>query len=288
MKNKNSNAITNKYLLLILLVVSLLLIGVDHLTEGKTPIRYLTNYTVIPMQKGISRVGTWLHDLSDNFRTLEELKSEKDDLQKKVEHLTGENTKLRQDAYELDRLRNLYKLDETYSDYPKIGARVIANSGTNWFHEFIIDKGSKDGIKVNSNVLVDGGLVGIVIEVSPSSAKVRSIIDDTSNVSAMVLSTSDTCVISGDIKELSNGRIPLQKLANNEKEIQVGEQVVTSHISPNYLQGILIGYINEITVDPNNLTKSGFITPAVDFSNIQEVLVITVTKDDLTKGKDEK
>ncbi|HIW21147.1 MAG TPA: rod shape-determining protein MreC [Candidatus Dorea intestinavium] len=288
MRKNNLNSVKNKYWLILLLIVSLLLIGLDQVTDGKTPIRFITNYTVIPMQKGISKVGLWLNDLSDNFRTLEELKKEKDGLQEKVEHLTAENTRLRQDTFELDRLRELLKLDETYSDYPTIGARIIGNNGSNWFNEFVIDKGSKDGVKVDSNVLAGGGLVGIVTDVSAHSAKIRSIIDDSSNVSAMVLSTSDTCIVSGDMKDLSSGKIKLEKLANNDNEVPAGEQIVTSHISSNYLQGILIGYVSELTVDSNNLTRSGYLVPAVDFNKLQEVLVVTVTKDELTKSEDTK
>ena len=78
-----------------------------------------------------------------------------------------------------------YKLDENYSDYKKIGAHIISNSGSNWFSDFTIDKGSKDGIKKNCNVLAGSGLVGIVTEVGPHYARVRSIIDDESNISAM-------------------------------------------------------------------------------------------------------
>ena len=58
----------------------------------------------------------------------------------------------------------------------------------------------------------------------------------------------------------------------------IGEPVVTSHISPNFLQGLLIGVISEINVDPTQLTRSGYITPAVDFSNLREVLIITTMK----------
>ena len=61
----------------------------------------------------------------------------------------------------------------------------------------------------------------------------------------------------------------------------MGEQIVTSHISSKYLPGILIGYVKEIEVDANNLTRSGYITPAVDFQHLQEVLVITSTKEQL-------
>ena len=126
------------------------------------------------------------------------------------------------------------------------------------------------------------GLVGIVVEVGPSWAKVRSIIDDSSNVSGMVLSTSDRCIVSGDLSLMDDGQIRFEQMENNENEVSVGDQIVTSYISDKYLQGILIGYVSEVTVDSNNLTRSGYITPAVNFKDLQEVLVITTTKAELT------
>ena len=78
-----------------------------------------------------------------------------------------------------------------------------------------------------------------------------------------------------------------EKLANNDNDIKVGEQVVTSYVSDRFVQGLFIGYISEINVDSNNLTRSGYITPAVDFSKIQEVLVLTKTKEDMTNGADD-
>lgn len=286
MKIKNQSSLPSKYLLLILAIVCVLLLGIDHFTGGG-PLRFIGNYTIIPMQKGISYVGRWMSDLSDNFETLDEIKKENEELQAKVDDLTIDNTRLRQEQYELDRLRELYKLDANYSDYEKIGAHVIANNGTNWFSDFTIDKGSNDGVKVDCNVLAGSGLVGIVTEVGPDYARVRSIIDDASNVSGMVLSTSDTCMVRGDLKLIADGRIRFEKLKNNDNDIEVGEQIVTSHVSDRFVQGLFIGYISEIEVDSNNLTRSGYITPAVDFSKLQEVLVITTTKAEMTSAKGE-
>ena len=82
---------------------------------------------------------------------------------------------------------------------------------------------------------------------------------------------------------MENGRIRCEKLANNDNKIEVGEQVVTSHVSDRFLQGLFIGYVSDVKVDSNNLTRSGYITPAVDFSKLQEVLVITTTKSELIK-----
>lgn len=100
----------------------------------------------------------------------------------------------------------------------------------------------------------------------------------------MVLSTSDRCVVSGDLSLMSDGQIRFSQMENNDNTVSVGDQIVTSYISDKYLQGILIGYVSEVTVDSNNLTRSGYITPAVDFKNLQEVLIITSTKADLTGG----
>ncbi len=287
MKIKNQTSLSSKYWLIILVLICLLLLGIERFTDSGGPLRLVGNYTIIPMQRGISYVGRWLSDISDNFETLEDVRKEKDALQAKVDELTIDNTRLRQEQYELDRLRELFKLDSHYSDYEKIGAHVIASNGSNWFSDFTIDKGSNDGIKVNCNVLAGSGLVGIVTEVGPDYARVRSIIDDASNVSAMVLPTADTCMVRGDLKLIADGRLRFEKLANNENDIQVGEQIVTSHVSDRFVQGIFIGYISEIEVDSNNLTRSGYITPAVDFSKLQEVLVITSTKDEMTKGTEE-
>ena len=286
MKGKNQLSVPSKYWLLIITTICIIFIGLSLVSDKASgPLKALADYTVVPMQKGINRVGMYLSDLTENFDTLQDVKAENKALKKKVDSLTISNSRLEQDKYELERLRELYKLDQTYADYEKIGARVIGNNGSNWFSTFTIDKGSEDGIKVDMNVMAGTGLVGIVTKVGPHSAEVRSIIDDQSNVSGMVLSTSDTCVVRGDLKLLPDGRIRFEQLANNNTKIKEGEQVVTSQISSKFVQGILIGYISEINVDDNNLTRSGYITPVVDFKKLQEVLVITSTKKDIVEKK---
>ena len=131
------------------------------------------------------------------------------------------------------------------------------------------------------NVVAGNGLVGIVTTVSDNFSIVRAIIDDSSNVSSMLLNTSDICTVSGDLQLVDEGYIKLQHLDGNVK-INDGDMIVTSNISEKYIEGILIGYAKEITLDSNNLTQSGYIVPAVDFKHINTVLVIldkkTVTK----------
>lgn len=283
MKKKNQTSHINRYILIGLSVFCALMMVLSSFSDKAAgPFKVLANITVIPLQEGINHVGGWLGDMKDNFSTLRQLRSENKDLQEQIDALTTENNYLQEERYEYERLQELYQLDQNYAEYEKTAAHVIGKDTGNWFNTFTIDKGSQDGIEVDMNVLAGSGLVGIITEVGPTWAKVRSIIDDSNNVSGMVLSTSDTCIVSGNLSLMSSGQISFDQMENNDNLVAVGDQIVTSYISDKYLQGILIGSISEINVDSNNLTRSGYIIPAVDFKNIQEVLVITTTKAELT------
>ena len=159
-----------------------------------------------------------------------------------------------------------------------MAANIIAKDAGNWFHSFVIDKGSSDGIQVDMNVIAGSGLVGIVTKTGDNWAQVRSIIDDMNSVSAQVLSTSDLCFVKGDLQLMEEGMIRIEQLKDPEDQAAMGEKIVKSHVSDKYHEGILIGYLDEVTLDSNNLTKSGTMTPAVDFEHLRTVLVITDTK----------
>ena len=283
MKKKNQMSHTNRYILLGLSIFCVLMMVLSSFSDKVGgPFKTVANVTVIPLQQGMNQIGGWMGDMKDNFSTMKQLKSENKKLREQVDALTTENNYLQEERYEFERLQELYKLDQNYAEYEKTAAHVIGKDAGNWFGTFTIDKGSKDGIEVNMNVLAGSGLVGIVTDVGPTWAKVRSIIDDSSNISAMAISTSDTCIVSGDMALMGTGQIAFSQMENNDNVVAVGDQIVTSYISDKYLQGILIGSVSEVNVDSNNLTRSGYITPAVDFKNIQEVLVITTTKAELT------
>ena len=105
-----------------------------------------------------------------------------------------------------------------------------------------------------------------------------SIISDNSNVSGMTLATENNLIVSGDLKLMSENCITFSQLVDSQNLVAEGDKVVTSNISDKFLPNILIGYISSVDIDANNLTKSGRITPAVDFEHLEEVLVITDMK----------
>jgi rod shape-determining protein MreC len=235
---------------------------------------------ITPMQVGINSVGTFISDKLDNFESINDLLEENEKLKGQVNVLSYENKLLIQDKYELDGLRELYALDQKYLDYPKVAARVISKDTNNWYNIFTIDKGTRDGLAKDMNVLAGNGLAGIITEAHYNYSVVRSIIDDNSSVSGMFLKTSDTFIIKGDLQLMDEGKIRVE-LINKDAAIIDGYEIVTSHISSNFLQGILIGYVSEIELDASNMTKTAYLTPVVDFERLEEVLIITELKEPL-------
>ena len=279
MKKKFNWVIKSKHILIIMILVcvSLMVLAVTvSLPTG--PVKSVLGYAVIPFQKGINSIGTALDGATAGLQSKQKLLEENQALQEQVDDLTAQNSQLTQDLDELDRLQKLYALDQQYSEYDKVAAEVIAMDDENWFSTFTINRGTDDGIQVDCNVIAGSGLVGIVTDVGSNWATVRSIIDDSSNVSAMTMSTSDRCIVSGDLRLINEGKLQFIHLKDNDDRIQEGEKIVTSDVSEKFLPGILIGYVSEIEEDPNNLTKTGTITPVVDFEHIREVLVIKELK----------
>lgn len=271
--------IPGKYLLFILTIVCIALVIISFKTDLLSkPVSSIGGVLVTPLQNGLSKAGSYLSSRTEDLKQLKEVLKENEELKAQVDALTIENVKYQQDRYELTNLRELYDLDKQYDDYEKIGARVIAKDAGNWFHSFVIDKGEADGLAIDMNVMAGSGLVGRITDVGPHWAKVLSVIDDSSNVSGMVLSTSDNLVVTGDLKLFEDGVLSFEKLVDSGDRVSEGDKVVTSNISDKYLPGILIGFISSINKDANNLTKSGLITPVVDFEHINEVLIITQVK----------
>ena len=278
MRFNNKKSIPPKYILLILTMVCLLLIGASvAFEEVLTPLRFITGVTITPMQRGINAVGNWVTDKIDMLADIRDLQAENEELRAQLDAYQTENKMIMSDTNELNDLRKLYELDSRYPDYEKVAANVISKDSGNWFDTFILDKGSNAGIQVGCNVMAGNGLVGIVTEVGPNYSKVRAIIDDNSNVSAMFLTNSSLCNVVGDEKYMDDGYIRVEHI-DKDLDVSEGDELVTSNISDKFLPGITIGYVQKLTLDSNNLTMSADLVPAVDFDNIQTVLVVLELK----------
>jgi len=279
MRKKTKITIDPKYILAVIFVLCVALGIISYRFEDKmAPVRSALGGIVMPMQKGINSIGRKIANQLDYLTTMKKTVDENKELKKQIDELSAENKLLQQDKYELENFRKLYDLDEQYAGYPKVAARVINGDPTNWNHTFIIDKGTDDGITKNMNVMAGDGLVGIIVEVNKSYAKVRSIIDDESNVVATILKNSENCFVSGNLTLMNRGVIEVTGI-DGDLKVEDGAELVTSQISDKYLPGILIGYVRDLKKDSSNITQSGYLSPVVDFANLDMVFVITEVKD---------
>ncbi len=278
MKKRETVEFPTKYILSILTIICVICIVLSLVNDDfGRPVKNAVATVVVPVQDGMNSVGKWMAGKSDTLKELSDVMSENKKLKKQLEKLKEENTALLLNNNKVEDLQKLLELDNKYSTYNKVAASVISKEPGNWFSSFTINKGSKDGIKVDMNVIGNGGLIGIVTAVGKNYSTVRTIIDDSSNVSAQFSTTSDTCIVEGDLKLINDG---ILYISNIKKDVKIadGDMVVTSNISDKFLPGIMIGYVKDISNDSNNLTKSGHITPIADFAHIEDVLVITDLK----------
>ena len=275
MENRKS-----KYIFIVLTVLCVMMIVLSSVKDGlMNPIRNTIGYVLVPLQSGVNRVGYGLYEELRDHRSLKAVQEENKRLNEQIDLLTEENNRLAQNEGELSRLRDLYALDQDYLQYEKVAARVIAKDSENWFQVFRIDKGSQDGIRVDQNVMANGGLVGIVTDVGLNYATVRSIIDDESRVSAKCHQSSRTCIVAGDLTLYQQGRLRITDMQKNAT-IQDGDRIVTSNISSKFMPGILVGYAVDIQDDEKKLMKTGYLIPAADFDDLTEVLVLKDVKSD--------
>ena len=256
MKNNRKNKIKPKYILAVLSILCLAGIGFSLFKGASVPTAgTIINSLMAPMQEGINSFGDFTASIARRKHKTAELQSQNEVLNDEVEKLQAKLTSMENNLSDYEDLLKLLELSEKYPSYEMTGARIIGKDAGNWYDTFTINKGSSDGIEKDMNVVADNGLVGIVTQVNANSSVVRSIIDDTSNVSGMI-SKKDSTVVKGD-------------------------EVVTSYISNKYLPGLLIGYISEVTEDDSELTLSAKLTPAVDFQHLSNVLVIKQLKADM-------
>lgn len=279
--NRKKNNFSSGALLILLVLALVMVLFISYVTGFHGGVLgSVSDLLFTPMQKGFTYIENSSVESAKGRKTEKELTEENKALQKQVDDLTTQLNNVQLQQSELSDLQKLYQLDQQYSGFKKTGARVIARGSSNWFNTFTIDKGTRDGIKTDMNVIAGSGLVGIVTKTGRDYAIVRSIIDDTSNVSGMSLNTGNLCIVSGSLETMNQeNMINLSDLEDPDKKIGDGEPIVTSNISDKYLPGILIGYINKTKADANGITESGTLVPAVDFKHLQNVLVILETKE---------
>lgn len=267
-----------KYLFLLLSMICVFSLCISYYNGGTTLFfKDQLMGMITPIQKGIDSFGVYFDNKAKNFQKIEDLEKENQELRDELSKLREDVTIYQNKLADYESISEIYDLDQTYTELDKVAAHVFAKDTSSWFSIFYINKGKKDGLYVGANVLSGEGLCGVVVEVYDDYAKIRAIIDDNSYISAKILPSNTLCTVEGSISEYTNRRLKVVNI-DIDTEVNIGDKVVTSQISDKYHQGLLIGYIIEVINDENNLTKTAYISTAADFTNIDNVLVITTKK----------
>ena len=166
-----------------------------------------------------------------------------DNLKAENEELKNENSKLAQDLRELEvikaeneTLKEYLGLTERYSNYETVPAYIISKDISNYSSTFVINVGKRDGIEANMTVIADQGLLGYVISVTDSNAKVQTIIDSSSAVTANLTHSEESIICKGSLNE---GMLKATYIPTNA-DITEGDTVETSGMGGIYPKGIII------------------------------------------------
>ncbi len=274
-----SRARSTRLLVASLVAVSLVTITVDFREGEHGPLASVGRVAmavISPLQKAVSKVT---HPIGNFFSTLVRLPSirdENDRLRDEIAELKAQVSTGLADEARLHQLEALLGVEESLGpNVQTAAAQVIANGVSNFEWTITIGKGSRDGIAVDQPVLSPAGLVGHVVRVAPDSAVVQLAVDPDSSVAGRLDVSGKTGLVSGQgNQDMRMG------LVDTSTEVQAGERVVTAGFripgvaQSLYPPGILIGTVSRVLPGEASLEKFITVSPAVDFSGLDLVLVV--------------
>lgn len=266
----------NKYIISLLAVLAFILIFWIISLFNENILYYpknAVNFLVSGAQKGISAAINGFSSIGGYFKNQDDLRIENAQLKAKVDELSSKENSLEEYKAENERLRKVLELKTDLRSYSTVSAQIIAKDTGNWFENFVIDKGTNDGIENGAAVITPAGLAGCVYDVGSNWAKVSAILNPQTPVSAVVTKTGDNGIVEGDMA-LIDRQLCIMRYLNKNANISVGDSVESSGLGGVYPRGIVIGRIKEIKDSDDGISKEALIEPACEFSNISFVLVV--------------
>lgn len=233
-----------------------------------SPVERLAVEVTAPAQRLFVKTIRYAEELWIHYFHLVELRKENIKLKNEIDSLRMENHHYRELMATEARLNELLQFKKTM-DSPVIPAQVIGRDPTGWFESVIIDKGKNAGLKINMPVVNASGVVGQLVAVSPNYAKVLLVVDQNSAVDCLIQRSREK----GILKGLSPNICKLDYVLKTG-DIASRDVAVTSGIGGVYPKGLPVGEVVEVKDEPWEIFKTIKVRPAVDFSKLEEVLVI--------------
>ncbi len=163
-----------------------------------------------------------------------------------------------------------------------ISAQIIGKDATSWFRSILLDKGTKDGVKVNQPVVTHQGLVGKIVRITPSTALVELITDKNSRVAALIQKNRAEAILYGQ-----SSPVCVLEYLNRDVDIQAGDYVISSGMGGIFPKGLILGIISKVGKKSYGLFQYAEVTPLVPFSMLEEVLILQTTDETSFQGSSE-
>ncbi len=272
MYNKKKTGVIGIIVTIIILIILVFLSNLK--LESFSYIENALSSVIMPVQTGYTYLKNKVIGNTNFFTNIETLKQENEELKNKNSELEQSLRELEIIKAENGTLKEYLALTEKYTSYQTVPAYIISKDISSYSSIFLINAGKDDGIDVNMTVISDEGLVGYVISVTDKTAKVQTIVDSSSAVTATISTTEESISCKGSLEDglLKATYIP------TDINISAGDTVETSGMGGIYPKGIIIGKIKETVETSNILDRYAWIEPAVNFRKVETVLIITNKK----------
>lgn len=279
-RRNNKKGTGKKILILIFVLISLFcIIFFSARGRFKAPVaEQAVSIVLTPFQRAISWVGSQLNYVTSNIWEIATMHEQNKMLRNEVEQLRIQNLHASEYDAENQRLRALLGYKQTATQFDLVAARVIGRESATWSSVIEINRGTRDGVDVDMAVVTDKGLVGHVIEAGPTSSKVQLLLDPRSSVGTLVQRADSRVagIVEGD---MDNPTMPRMVNIPKTADVEEGDVVVTSGFGGVYPKGLNVGTVAEMRNDEGGLLKIAVLEPAVDFQKLEDVMVITASRE---------
>jgi rod shape-determining protein MreC len=265
-----------KTIIFIVILLAAVLIVLSYNLKQKSPAGLITKVVLevaAPVQNVLNTSVKSVSDAWYHYLFLVGMEEENRNLKKKIEDMKSQLILYQEGYLEAQRLRNLLALKDDYN-FNFVTARVIGREQVALFKIILINKGTVHGLKAGMPVMAAPGLVGRVIDTSWHAAKVLPLIDENSNIDAIVQRNRTQGIIRG-----AGSRGCVLKYISKTQDVKEGDIIVSSGIGGVFPKGMMIGQVNHVDRQEAGLFLRINVTPAIDFSMLEEVLVTTSAGD---------
>ena len=265
-------------------IVTLLLITFS-LTVGSNIVSQGVNDVTNILGRMLAYPANSVNDFMESISNLTNTYQENQTLKQKVETIYELEVQLNDLKKDNEKMKEALKLQDTLNDYSLINATVIARNPDTWRDIVTINKGANDGLTPQMSVMSDNGLVGKVLDVNPTSARVALLSNNDNTlvrVAAMIKVEKES--IYGTLTGFDHEKnILIMSQIQATQEIKVGDKVVTSGLGGVSPSSLYIGTVEEVAMDRFGLYKEVRIKPAADTNDVRYVTVVKRTSESRTE-----